>query len=399
MSKFILKLNVLQNISYFKKERNKPFVDPVADFTAFVFQILFLAFIYLAIEGGLSYSELSNMNASGLLNYYFQEGIYFVFTTITTVGYGDKSPSSTGGMLFVTICLFLYGAFRLISVIDGFVAAKTSVREMIKNGRLFENMNNHIIVYCDAESIKVDNFIWIKRFVHEMKTSNRFENNDILFVNFNEEIAPRFNQFMSENYFAQDGVKYVNTNIDEENFFHKISAEQAEHIFILANPDDTHSDSKALDFAIRIEEETYYNKDVTAEVVNDKNRQRMIKLAGVDVVIRPTRAYPSFLVSATIGKEGVREVIEELMMRGKDTLEVFDAKNKEFTYGEFLYKASMSGLGTSVAVIYEDGHVDPNPNGTDVIKDARKVILMIHEMRDKCYDDLQKDIDSVMDEL
>lgn len=393
MVNLILNLNLIQKVPMFERERHKPFVVPMAELVSFMLQIGTLALLYLLIEKP---TELLGLNFFEGLNFYFQEGIYFVFTTITTVGYGDKSPSTSAGMGFVILALYLYGAFRLINLVDIFVNAKSEVREMKKNGRLFELMKDHIIVYCDADSIKTDNFVWIKRFVEEIKTSNRFSSHDILFVNFNEEMTGRFNNFMSETYFEQDGVNHYNTNIDEEGFFDKICIEDAEHVFIIANPKDTHSDSNALDFAIRIEEETKYNKDVTAEVVHDKNRARMVNLAGVDIVIRPTRAYPEFLVSATIG-DGVCEVIEELMSRGKDTLEVFNAKNKSFVFGEFLYKASMNRIGTAVAVINEDGTVDPNPEGPDTIVNARKVIFMINEMKDKSYNDIQTQIDSVMD--
>lgn len=395
MVHLILKLNIIQKVPVFRKERNKPFVVPFADLLSFVLQIGTIALIYLLIEKP---DELAKLSIIEGMNYYFREGIYFVFTTITTVGYGDKSPDTTAGMAFVIIALYLYGAYRLLNLIDAFVSAKSEIRELKRNGRLFDTMKNHIIVYCDADSIKVDNFIWVKRFISEIKTSKKFSSNPVLFVNFNEEMAGRFNQFMAENFFEQDAVFHYNTNLDEDGFFDKICIEDAAHIFILANPSDVHSDSKALDFAIRIEEETAYNKDVTAEVVKDTNRKRMTDLAGVDVVIRPTRAYPSFLVSATIGN-GVREVIEELMSRGKDTLEVFDVTNPEFTYGEFLYKASMAGIGTAVAITQEDGVVEANPDGREVVKNARKVILMINEMRSKCYDEIQVEINKIMKEL
>lgn len=196
MVHLILKLNIIQKVPVFRKERNKPFVVPFADLLSFVLQIGTIALIYLLIEKP---DELAKLSIIEGMNYYFREGIYFVFTTITTVGYGDKSPDTTAGMAFVIIALYLYGAYRLLNLIDAFVSAKSEIRELKRNGRLFETMKNHIIVYCDADSIKVDNFIWVKRFISEIKTSKKFSSNPVLFVNFNEEMAGRFNQFMAEN--------------------------------------------------------------------------------------------------------------------------------------------------------------------------------------------------------
>jgi hypothetical protein len=389
-------MNQLNKLKYFQQEAKKPFVNSLSDLLCFMIEVKILAFCYILIEKG---QDFKDKNASEFLNFYFQEGLYFVFTTITTVGYGDKSPSTSSGMAFVMFGLFLYGATRIITVIGGFNHSKSEVRNMKDNGRLFEPKNDHVIVYCDARSIATNNFKWIERFVKEIKTSNRFRGKEILFVNHNEEISPRFNAYMTEHYFEQDRVSHYNTNIDEIGFFDKISIANADHVFIIANPDDTHSDSNALDFAIRIEEETPYDKHVTAEVVNDENRKRMVERAGVDVVIRPTRSYPCFLVSATIGKDGVREVIEELMSRGKDTLEVFDARKASFQWGELLYKGSMAGIGTVIAYVDENGNVDPNPMGYDEIKDCHRVIFMIQNMGDKCYDVIQSEVDKILDEV
>jgi Trk K+ transport system NAD-binding subunit len=121
----------------------------------------------------------------------------------------------------------------------------------------------------------------------------------------------------------------------------------------------------------------------------------MVERAGVDVVMRPNRAYPGMIVAGTIG-EGTVEVIEELLTRGKDSLEVFNVKEESFLFGRALGNLSMAGIGTIVAVIYKDGHVDPNPKGTDEIKDAKKIIIMVEDMTHKDYDQIQREVDLAM---
>lgn len=61
------------------------------------------------LVGGAAYSELERGQSTA-------EGIYWALTTITTVGYGDLSPETTGGR-------FLAGAVMLVGI--GFIAVLT----------------------------------------------------------------------------------------------------------------------------------------------------------------------------------------------------------------------------------------------------------------------------------
>lgn len=143
-------MNQINKFKYWQRDSKKPFVGVISDMLCFMIEVQVLALGYVLIE---KFGELKGKNFFELLNFYFQEGLYFVFTTITTVGYGDRSPSTSFGMAFVMIALFIYGATRIITVIGGFSHAKSEVRTMKDNGRLFEPKKDHLIVYCDARSI------------------------------------------------------------------------------------------------------------------------------------------------------------------------------------------------------------------------------------------------------
>jgi len=145
-----------------------------------------------------------------------------------------------------------------------------------------------------------------------------------------------------------------------------------------------------LNFAKKFETTTIHSGNTNAlEQINSETAN-----LGVDVVMRPNRAYPGMIVSGTIG-EGTVEVIEELLTRGKDSLEVFNVNSKEFLFGKALGDISMEGIGTIVAIIYNDGRVDPNPKGNANITDARKIIIMIENMNEKSYSEIQKSIDHI----
>lgn len=392
---FILKLQVFQKIPFFKKEENQPYIKPNADLLAFLIQVVMVATVFTFLE-----NDFNVLKEKTLVEFLatLGESIYFVMTTATTVGYGDISPTTLLSQAFVVVFIFLYISARLLSILSGFVEAKNEIKEFKKIGRLFKTMNNQIIVYCDAETIKRDNFLFLKRFVRENKLSTKFKDNKILLVNHNEDANQMLNDAMIANHNFEDRVAHMNLNIDEEGFFERISIEEAKHVYILGNPDDTHSDSKVFDFAYRVEEETKYAKDVTAEVVNDSNRKRMIEI-GVDVIMRPNRSYPEMLVTATIAP-GTASVLEELSSRGDDTLEVFSVPETvtEFTWSDLLIQLSVGGVGTVIGVVYPDS-VDINPMGTDKIKGSIKVVMMIHEMRSKSYEAEQRKINAVFEKI
>lgn len=388
----IFELGLIQKIPHFKKEENKPKVYFWCDFCSFLIDILILAFVYILIEK--SFATLKMMTASELLEMYFTEGVYFIMTTATTVGYGDFSPVTILGKIFVMTFLYTYMIMRLMNVLSGFVDARSIVKKLEIEGKLFKMIKNHAILYCDANTIRRDNFIYLSRFITEMQTSSMFRDNPIMIVNDNQDANEILSNFIELNYYDNPNVSILNLNLNNDDFFKKISIKDAAHVFILGNPEQTQSDSNVLDFALRIKEETPYDKKVTAEVTDDKNRKRLKTFGGVDIVMRPNRAYPEMLVSATI-TPGSSDVIEELISRGQDSLEYFSVPEKEFQFGHLLFKLSMESIGTIVAISYKDGTVDPNPMGVDMIKDAKGVIIMVHEMRNKKYQEIQNDVNEI----
>lgn len=393
MLRLLLRMNLIQKIPILKPRERRPYITTAAALVEFLIYISITSFVYLLIEK--TNQDLFGQGILGFLKIYFEEGIYFSMTTATTVGYGDYSPTTIWGKVFVIIFLFIFMSYKLVNLLTHFATGYSEVQELKKNGKLYKLMKNHLILYFDARTVKQNDYRWIKEFKTELELSTRFRNNEILLVNSNPKENRDFNEFMALNYSDHDKVKHANVSLAEDGFFDKISIESAEHVFVLADPEDPTKDSITLDFAIRVEEETAYDKKVTAEVTKDEHRRRMVERAGVDVVMRPNRAYPGMIVAGTIG-EGTVEVIEELLTRGKDSLEVFNVKEESFLFGRALGNLSMAGIGTIVAVIYKDGHVDPNPKGTDEIKDAKKIIIMVEDMTHKDYDQIQREVDLAM---
>ncbi len=391
MLKLLLRMKILDRLAFFKRNEMSEYIAPTTDALLFMLQIVFIATGYLIVENGLGVL----MNSPVELVKMFLNSIYFVFTTITTVGYGDISPTNFLSKLFVIIFLFLFLQLRLVKILTNLAAAKIQINEFKRIGRLFKVKENTIIVQCDVATIKQDNFLFLRRFIKENRISTKFKHHPILIVNSNEDEAQTLNEAMIANHNFGENISHSNITINEEGYFDKIGIEKAAHVYVLGNQVDSDSDSKAFDFVYRVEKETDYTKGVTCEIVHDKNRKRCKEL-GANIIMRPNRSYPEMLVTATIA-EGTAEVLEELSRRGDDTMEVFTIEKSDFLWGNLLYRLSMDNIGTAVAVIY-DTHVDLNPMGYDVIKNPRKIIVMIHEMKDKSYEEMQQKVSKCIEE-
>lgn len=392
MYQILMRVKILERIKFFQRDERRLFVPATYDFISFLFELFVIAFLFKTIE---YYSDGVHKSLT------FIDSIYFIMTTATTVGYGDISPSTVFSKIFIIIFVFLYLSYRLVSMLSRAIDAHSHKKRLKEIGRLFMTKKNHVIIYCDALTIKRDNFLWLQRFAKEHFTSNKFKSCPILLVNHNEDANQILNDAMVSNDYFNYNISHVNSNIDEDGFFDKICIEDAEHIYILGNSNDTHSDSKVFDMAYRIEAETKYNKHVTAEVVNDSGRNRMKNAVGVDVIMRPSRSYPELLVSATIAP-GTEQLFEELTSRGGDSFEVFNIEgHQDFLFGDALYALSMRNIGTIVAVTFNDKNigVDANISGQTVISDAKNFIVMIHEMKDKCYNDIEKEIKDIINSL
>ncbi len=255
---------------------------------------------------------------------------------------------------------------------------------------------DHVIVYCNAASIERNNFLWLQRFAAEKKKSRRYKDTDILLVNSNQDANEKLINFFAERSASMPHIHFVNANLNEDGFFEKIRIDKAKRVYVLADEDDLSSDSDVFDIIYRIDKETTYNRGVTAELVNDNNRERIRQL-GADVILRPNRSMPEMLITCTIAP-GSAQMIEEISSRGGDSIERFELLGNNFKWAELLYHLSIQGIGTATAVIYDDDKVDPNPAGDTVITNAKAILVLINAMNTKEYDKIQEKITNTLRE-
>ncbi len=329
----------------------------------------------------------------------YSKSMYFTVISATTVGYGDHYPIHTITQWYVIFLMIIYLPFRFFYTagVTGFLFKV--YQDLKQIGRWFPMLYDHVIVYCNAKTIERNNFLWLERFVEENKRSLKYKDRDILLINGSQDSNENLMQFFAERGLGLKGVHFVNANLNEEGFFDKIRIDKAERVYVLADERDVSTDSDVFDFVYRVAEETSYDKGITAELVNDRNRERLAKL-GANVILRPNRSMPEMLITCTIAP-GSAQMLEEISSRGGDSIERFDLLEGNYIWGDLLYELSMEGIGTATAVIFKDATsehgelVDSNPSGKVQIKNAKALLVLVHEMRTKSYADLQNKIDAI----
>ncbi len=389
MSSALVKLKFLKKFGFiYYAFGRKMFHKPILSSLLFVVEFCIISYGYVLLHNGLSSPDV---------HISYSKSMYFTVISATTVGYGDHYPIHTLSQWYVILLMIMYLPFRFFYSAASFGFLFKNYTDLKCLGRWFPLLFDHVIVYCNAESIERNNFLWLQRFIDEKRKSSRYKNSDILLVNNNQDANSKLIQFFSEKVGNYSHVHFVNANLNEDGFFEKIRIDKAKRIYVLADEDDISSDSDVFDIVYRIDRETEYNNGVTAELVNDNNRDRIRKL-GADVILRPNRSMPELLITCTIAP-GSAQMIEEIASRGGDSIERFEISCAEFLWGDLLYHLSMQAIGTATAVIYDDGRVDPNPDGDTVIRSAKAILILIYEMNSKNYEEVQAQIDKCLERL
>ncbi len=365
----------------------KMFHRPIFNILLFIVEFCLISYGYVLLHNALSPQDVAIS---------YSKSMYFTVISATTVGYGDHFPIHTITQWYVILLMIIYLPFRFFYTagVAGFLFK--TYTELKQIGRWFPMLHDHVIVYCDADSIQRNKFLWFKRFVKEKRISAKYRNHDILLVNSNPAVNDKVNAFFAEYGSEFAGVSFVNANLNEKDFFENVRIKYAARVYVLANEDDPSSDSDVFDMVYRIAQETEYDKGISAELVYDSNRPRLAAL-GANVILRPNRSMPEMLVTCTIAP-GSAQMLEEISSRGDDTIERFDLPCMELIWGDLLYQLSMHNVGTATAIIFDDETIDPNPSGTMHIKNAKGVLMLIHGMNTKSYEEVQAEINRVITE-
>ncbi len=223
----------------------------------------------------------------------FFDAIYWSLITISTVGYGDITPTTKEGKT-LTMILILIGIGFISFATSIIASAFTEKLEELKSDRIFriiKHMNNLNLLcgFSNETEVLAEKF--------------KKENINFIIIDVNEE---KIKKALSLGYLAIKG------DITNKNFLQMFDFNQIEKIFILTNNDITNA------FMILSIKAFSKNTPIISLVSNEENSNK-IKKAGADYVIIPSNA-TAILVSEYIGNPITFEVIDAILTEKKNAI-------------------------------------------------------------------------------
>ncbi len=292
------------------------------------------------------------------------EALWLTLTTITTVGYGDFSASSSMGRVATVLLLYLFGITLLATLASDYIDFRISRKERMRTGQWRWNMRKHIVFINSPKNNGEQYFI---RIVSQLREQPDYRHTDILLL------TPAFPGGLPHA-LSDLGVVHVTGSPDTFEDLNQASVADARHIVVLAEDEYDHrSDSHTFAVVHRLMELGVAARTL-AECVLDENRER-IRGLGVQTSLRPIRSYPEIIVRA-ITAPGTEVVLEDLFTYGGDHPRRYDLQVRGVRWADIVSSLSQADLGTPIAYVSRSNAVVVHPHGRETV-DAVALIIIV----------------------
>ncbi len=265
---------------------------------AFKIALILIAVFVLSILGVYFFEHTSNEQFKDIWDTF-----WYTIVTFTTVGYGDKYPTTFGGQIVGILMMFV--GVTLFGVISGRIASYL-VDLQIRRGKglvKLQRLTKHFII-CG----------WRKDFnivLDEILRANKGISNDEI-VLINDIPIEQMESIMSDDKYK--GINYIRGDFLEEAVLKRANIEKATKVLILADTSQGYSaqeaDARTVMAAITMES---INKNiyVAAELLDEKF-ERYLKLAHVEEIIL-SREYSRRLLASASAASGMSHIVTELI--------------------------------------------------------------------------------------
>lgn len=210
-------------------------------------------------------------------------GFWWVMTTVTTIGYGDYSPTTVPGMLF-GIFLYLFGIGLIGIIIGKIVDSYTYFRRLKMEGKLRYRGKGHFLIIGWSKSVH--------KTINEILGNKDIEAEVVLIDNSKE--AP----------FIHEKFHYIQGNPTDTEVLQQANIDQAHSVSVFAseNEDEVLRDGKTLLIATAIEEyAAQQGKQIytIAEIVHE-DHIRMFQYANVNEFILSGESFTHMMTKAML---------------------------------------------------------------------------------------------------
>ncbi len=293
----------------------------------------------------------------------FGDALWMGLTTVTTVGYGDISPSTTGGRIITIICLYASGISILAHIVTEFIEHRLWVSAEKKYGRWRWNMQDHILI---INTPNIDSDSYLHKLVQQIRATPELSEYPV------QILTDKFTGALPKN-IADLGVVHFTGHAENSDNLRAVNVSDASYIIVIASDyADPQSDSLTFDVLDRIQE-IGSNAMILAEAINDENRKRLQR-AGANAVVRPIRAYPGFLVRSLVAP-GTEEVLEDFFTHDNAHMQRFDIGFQNQFWQDLICRFVISGAGIPMAYVV-DGEVRCNPDPTRICSGDAIITLL-----------------------
>jgi voltage-gated potassium channel len=224
-------------------------------------------------------------------NLSFVSGVWWSIVTLTTVGYGDISPSTTGGrILAVLIMFFGIGLLGMLSASLATLLIRKRMKE--DRGMCASTIDNHIII-CE----------WNHRaraIIKELRADTQTSNIPLILI-----------AEIDEKPIDDNNLFFVRGTVNEETL-EKANLQKARTVVILGDDavEITARDAKVVLSTLTIES---MNPDVytVVELVDKTNEQHCLRANADEIIVGSELS--SHLIASAASDHGISKVISELL--------------------------------------------------------------------------------------
>ena len=315
---------------------------------------VFLGVILLYGTTGFVYFELSE---NPDLSWY--DGLWYTVVTMTTVGYGDFFPKSTGGRFLVGWPVMVFGIGLLGYALSVVAAALVTSKSKEIKGMSSFDLKDHLVVFNFPGMGKVE------RIVDELRLDPSIGKSlpVVLVDELLEELPPEL---------VKRGVHFVRGNPVRDYTLSRAAIDSVRHAVILSrNPSDPASDNLNVTIALAIEGRN--RTAITVVECVDPASEELLRKAGCDRIVCTSRFDAHFL-SQELLNPGIQEVMDDLLSAsGGQQLYLTDV-TREATLAEYSELCREKG---HVAIgIYQGKSISMNPPGTTIVFQGDRIITI-----------------------
>ncbi len=306
-------------------------------------RLVLIILLVVIVGGGMVF--LAEHKTNGGQYDKFFDAFYWGFVTITTVGYGDKFPTTVPGRIFAII-LMLTGVV-IISLLSGTIAS-IYVDRKIQEGKGLQELalKNHMLV-CgwnrNTEGV-------LEHFLAMQKGGKR----TVVLIN---DMAPEGFQELKARFSSLE-LRFVKGDFTNEKVLRRGSANLAQSAILVPDLSGGKSvedaDQRTILAALALKS---LNPDmvICAEVINPDNQQHLLRANVDDILV--SGEFSGFLLSHGTAEKGIPRIVRQILNgtegRGLRQLSVPSAfiGKTFFELSEFLLKG---GKGIAVGILSEE---------------------------------------------